>query len=87
MTLLGRLAYVGLAKEVTQGTWLTPTYYLPCTKLDFEINYDQLRDESYRANDSNLQGLFQGAGDSAVDLEWRPRRSPCRCRSPSGPRS
>jgi hypothetical protein len=70
MTLLGRLGYVGLAKEVTQGTWLTPTYYLPCTKIDFEINYDQLRDESYRNNDSNLQGLFQGAGDSAVDLEF-----------------
>lgn len=70
MTLLGRLAYVGLAKESTQGTWLTPTYYLPCTKLDFEINYDQLQDLSYRNNDSNLQGLYQGAGDSAVDLEW-----------------
>jgi hypothetical protein len=70
MTLLGRLAYVGLAKEVTQGTWLTPTYYLPCTKLDFEIGYDPLRDESYRNNDSNLQGLYQGAGDSTVDLEF-----------------
>lgn len=70
MTLLSRLGYVGLAKEVTQGTWLTPTYYLPCTKLDFEINYDQLRDESYRNNDSNLQGMYQGAGDSSVDLEW-----------------
>lgn len=70
MTLLGRLAYVGLAKETTQGTWLTPTYYLPCTKLDFDINYDQLKDESYRNNDSNLQGLYQGAGDSAVDLEF-----------------
>lgn len=70
MTLLGRLGYVGLAKEVTQGTWLTPTYYLPCTKIDFEINYDQLRDESYRNNDSNLQGLYQGAGDSSVDLEF-----------------
>lgn len=70
MTLLGRLAYVGLAKEATQGTWLTPTYYLPCTKLDFETNYDQLKDESYRNNDSALQGLYQGAGDSAVDLEW-----------------
>lgn len=70
MTLLGRLAYVGLAKEATQGTWLTPTYYLPCTKLDFNVSYDQLRDESYRNNDSNLQGLYQGAGDSAVDLEF-----------------
>lgn len=70
MTLLGRLAYVGLAKEATQGTWLTPTYYLPCTKLDFEVHYDQLQDLSYRNNDSNLQGLYQGAGDSTVDLEF-----------------
>jgi hypothetical protein len=70
VTLLGRLAYVGLAKETTQGTWVTPSYYLACTKLDFEVNYDQLRDESYRNNDSNLQGLFQGAGDSSVDLEF-----------------
>jgi hypothetical protein len=61
---------VGLAKEATQGTWLTPTYYLPCTKLDFEIHYDQLQDVSYRNNDSNLQGLYQGAGDSTVDLEF-----------------
>jgi hypothetical protein len=70
VTLLGRLAYVGLAKETTQGTWVTPSYYLACTKLDFEVNYDQLRDESYRNNDSNLQGLYQGAGDSSVDLEF-----------------
>ncbi|MFE2832162.1 phage tail tube protein [Streptomyces mirabilis] len=70
MTLLGRLAYVGLAKEAVQGTWLTPTYYLPCTKLDFEVHYDQLQDLSYRNNDSNLQGLYQGAGDSTVDLEY-----------------
>jgi hypothetical protein len=70
VTLLGRLGYVGLAKETTQGTWVTPSYYLACTKIDFEVNYDQLRDESYRNNDSNLQGLFQGAGDSSVDLEF-----------------
>ncbi|MDX3243660.1 phage tail tube protein [Streptomyces sp. ME18-1-4] len=70
MTLLGRLGYVGLAKETVQGTWVTPSYYLACTKMDFEINYDQLRDESYRNNDSNLQGLYQGAGDSSVDLEF-----------------
>lgn len=70
MTLLGRLAYVGLAKESSQGTWVTPSYYLACTKLDFGINYDQLKDESYRNNDSALQGLYQGAGDSDVDLEF-----------------
>ncbi|MGW2936078.1 phage tail tube protein [Streptomyces sp. NPDC001156] len=70
MTLLGKLAWVGLAKESVQGTWVTPSYFLPCTKLDFDINYDQLRDESYRNNDSALQGLYQGAGDSSVDLEF-----------------
>jgi hypothetical protein len=70
VTLLGRLAYVGLAKETTQGTWVTPSYYLACTKLDFGIHYDQLKDESYRNNDSALQGLYQGAGASEVDLEF-----------------
>lgn len=70
MTLLGRLGYVGLAKETVQGTWVTPSYFLACTKIDPEINYDQLQDTSYRSNDSNLQGLYQGAGDSTVDLEF-----------------
>ncbi|MDI5965719.1 hypothetical protein [Streptantibioticus silvisoli] len=70
MTQLGRLGYVGIAKETTQGTWATPTYYLPVTKGDAEIDYDQLQDLSYRNNDSNLQGLYQGAGQSAVDLEF-----------------
>lgn len=70
MTSLGRGAYVGIAKESTQGTWLTPSYYLPVTSPDFEVDYDQLQDTSYRSNDSNLQGLFQGAGQSAVDLQF-----------------
>lgn len=70
MTLLGRLGYVGLAKETTQGTWVTPSYFLPCTKIDFEPVYDQLQDLSYRNNDSNLQGLYQGPGMSTVDLEF-----------------
>jgi hypothetical protein len=70
VTLLGRSGYVGLAKEVTQGTWVTPAYFLPCTKIDFEVVYDQLQDLSYRGNDSNLQGLYQGPGSSTVDLEY-----------------
>ncbi|WP_370145685.1 hypothetical protein [Streptacidiphilus sp. EB129] len=49
---------------------MSPTYYLPCTKLDFEIQYDQQQDLSYRNNDSNLQGLYQGPGQSAVDLDF-----------------
>lgn len=67
---LGRGAYVGIAKEVTQGTWLTPSYYMPVNTPDFEVVYDQLQDTSYRANDSNLQGLYQGTGESAVDLQF-----------------
>ena len=69
MTVTGRLGYVGLKIEATQGTWLTPGYYMPCTKIDTEIVYDQLTDLSYRNNDSNLQGNYQGPGMSTVDLE------------------
>lgn len=70
MTILGRLGYVGMKIEGTQGTWITPGYYLPVTKGDAEIVYDQLQDLSYRNNDSNLQGLYQGPGNSTVDLEF-----------------
>lgn len=69
MTLLSRLGWVGIAKESVQGTFLAPTFYLPVTKADFSIDYTQLRDESYRANDTNLQGLYQGVGETTADLE------------------
>lgn len=70
MTILGRLGYVGMKIEGTQGTWIAPTYYPPVTKGDAEIVYDQLQDTTYRNNDSNLQGLYQGPGSSTVDLEF-----------------
>lgn len=69
MTLLSRLGWVGIAKEAVQGTFLAPTFYLPVTKSDFNIEYGQLKDESYRANDTGLQGLYQGTGESTVSLE------------------
>lgn len=69
MTLLSRLGWVGVAKESTQGTFLAPTFYLATTKADFSIDYTQLRDESYRANDTNLQGLYQGVGEGSADIE------------------
>ncbi|MGK5728922.1 phage tail tube protein [Streptomyces sp. URMC 124] len=69
MTLLSRLGWVGIAKESTQGTFLAPTFYLPVTKSDFNIEYTQLKDESYRANDTNLQGLYQGVGQASGSLE------------------
>lgn len=69
MTLLSRLGWIGIAKETTQGTFAAPTFYLPVTKADFSIDYTQLRDESYRANDTNLQGLYQGVGEGSADIE------------------
>lgn len=69
MTLLSRLGWLGIAKESVQGTFLAPTFYLPVTKADFEIAYTQLRDESYRANDTNLQGNYQGVGEATADIE------------------
>lgn len=69
MTLLSRLGWVGIAKEATQGTFLAPTFYLPVTKSDFNVEYTQLKDVSYRANDTNLQGLYQGVGETSASLE------------------
>ncbi|MEV4438519.1 phage tail tube protein [Streptomyces sp. NPDC049577] len=69
MTLLSRLGWVGIAKEAVQGTFLAPTFYLPVTKSDFNIEYTQLKDESFRANDTALQGLYQGVGQTTASLE------------------
>lgn len=69
MTLLSRLGWIGIAKESTQGTFVAPTFYLPVTKSDFNVEYTQLKDTSYRANDTNLQGLYQGVGETSASLE------------------
>ncbi|MFE2850556.1 phage tail tube protein [Streptomyces lavendulae] len=69
MTLLSRLGWIGIAKESTQGTFVAPTFYLPVTKSDFNVEYTQLKDVSYRANDTNLQGLYQGVGETSASLE------------------
>lgn len=69
MTSLAKLGYVGIAKEVTQGTYVTPAFYIPCTKIDAEDVYVELRDESYRNNDTLVQGLYQGPGDSTFSID------------------
>lgn len=66
MTQISRLATVGLAKEVTPGTWLAPTIGVPFTKGDFEDQYGEIKDESVRGNDTVLQGMYQGP----VHAEW-----------------
>lgn len=69
VSLLSRLGFVGIAKETTPGTYVAPTAYLPCTNIAFEDMYGDLRDESYRNNDSVLQGLYQGVGDGAGSFD------------------
>lgn len=69
MTLLSRLGWIGISKETVQGTFVAPTFYLPVTKADFTIDYTQLQDVSYRANDTNLQGNYQGVGEGTADIE------------------
>jgi Phage tail tube protein len=66
MTQLSHLATLGLAKEVTVGTYLAPTTYLPFMKADYEDQFAEIKDESYRANDSLIQGLYQGV----VEADW-----------------
>lgn len=66
MTQLSRLAILGMAKESVVGTYVAPTVYLPFTGADYEDMYTELKDESYRANDSVLQGMYQGG----VEADW-----------------
>lgn len=69
MTVLSRLGFIGIAKEGTPGTYAVPTFYIPVTKLDATDSYIELRDLSYRNNDTNLQGMYQGPGDSNVSID------------------
>jgi len=69
VTVLARGSKVGFTRESTPGTFLPATVSVPWTKYTYETAFDVLRDESVRANDSVLQGQYQGAGTSTHDLE------------------
>lgn len=69
MTSLAKLGFIGIAKEVTQGTYVAPAFYIPCTKIEAEDVFVEIRDESYRNNDTLLQGVYQGPGDSTVSVD------------------
>lgn len=71
MTQLSHLALLGLAKESTIGTYVAPTFFVPFLGgSSVEEVYTEIKDESYRANDSILQGIYQGNGiaDWTIDL-------------------
>jgi hypothetical protein len=60
VSFLSRLTKLGLAKETTQGTWVTPTVSVPWNTAEYSDSTAPLRDESVRANDVVLNSLAQG---------------------------
>jgi len=66
VTQLSRLSKLGIAREAVAGTYLVPNMWIPFTKAEFVDVYVPLRDESVRANDTVLQGIYQGP----VDATW-----------------
>lgn len=70
MTQLSKLATLGIAKEVTPGTYLAPTAGIPFMTAGFEDKVDPIRDESVRGNDTVLQGLYAGPIHAEWDMEF-----------------
>ncbi len=69
MTVLSRTSKLGFKIESVAGTYEAPTVAVPFTKASYDTVIDPLRDESVRANDSVLQGLYQGPSQSTWDIE------------------
>lgn len=69
MTALSKNAILGLAKETTPGTYTAPVTYIPFTKADYEDTTGEIKDESYRANDTTIQGLYAGIQDSVWSID------------------
>jgi hypothetical protein len=71
VTYLSRLTALALAKEPAgqQGQYTVPTDSVPFTKAQFEDIIEPLKDESLRANDAVLQGIYQGPWRTEWDLE------------------
>lgn len=71
---LSRLSKLGIAKESVAGTFLVPSMWLPFDKAEFTDVYTMIKDTSVRANDTNLQGVYQGVvhGEWSIDIEAYP---------------
>jgi hypothetical protein len=70
MTVLSRLAKLGMAKETAPNTYTIPTVSLPFNSgTKYGDTIAPLRDESMRANDSVLQGLYAGPAQADWGVE------------------
>jgi hypothetical protein len=77
MTQLARKGWLGLGKEApgSPGTYVVPTVTIPYTgSSGFEDMITPIRDESVRADDSVLHGVYQGPAHSewTIDLQAYP---------------
>jgi hypothetical protein len=69
VTFLSRLAFLGGAKETVNGTPVAPAFTIPFSKAQYDTIFVPIRDETVRANDVVLQGLYQGPADGTFDIE------------------
>ena len=70
MTQLSRTATLGIGKEgSTPGVYVPPVWAVPFEKADFEDAFDEIKDTSYRGNDTTLQGMYQGPGQATWDID------------------
>jgi hypothetical protein len=72
---LSRLAKLGIVKEVIPGTYpASINMWLPFDKAEFIDMYTPIKDQSYRANDTVVQGIYQGVveGQWSIDLNAYP---------------
>lgn len=66
---LSRLSFVGLAKEVTQGTYLAPTFYIPGVAYKPEDVFARDDVTTLQGNAAKLQGSVDGVHDSIFGLD------------------
>lgn len=87
MTQLSKLAILGIARETTTNTYVAPTDFIPFSKCDYEDVFASIKDNSYRGNDSDLQGLYQGVSEAdwSIDMMAYPDMSGYMLRGMIGP--
>jgi hypothetical protein len=60
--------FIGLAKEVTAGTVVAPTFTFPMTKFTPKDNITYLKDSAWRNSMAELYNLIQGVEISDLDM-------------------
>jgi len=66
---VGRLGTLGLAKEATAGTIVTPTFWLPYTSLSFDDKVEMALEEVAmgRLEDSDSNWVVQKFGEGDIE--------------------